>query len=356
MSERTTGGDVAALLRELAELKTANPGVRARDAAAELGISECALVAIRCGDGVSRLEGDFKNLIKGMPSVGRVMVLTRNDHVVHERHGEFGKVGFNSHVGLVLNETVDLRIFIKHWRFGFLVEEHVRSGNRTSLQFFDGAGDAVHKIYLNEESDRQAFGGLVSGFVASEQEPFLPSVTPYPEKPSDRPDDAIDKVGLLKDWGELQDVHDFRQLLLDHEVGRHQAMRLAEGRFTERAPLSAMDEVLNQAAERQIPIMVFVGNRGCIQIHTGVVKNIKRMGDWLNVLDPDFNLHLREDRIADAFIVRKPSEDGTITALELYDADAELILTVFGARKPGNPELESWRTLAAEVAGALTAA
>jgi hypothetical protein len=37
--------------------------------------------------------------------------------------------------------------------------------------------------------------------------------------------------------------------------------------------------------------MCFVGNRGCIQIHTGPVKNIKIMGPWLNVMDPGFNLH-----------------------------------------------------------------
>jgi putative hemin transport protein len=43
--------------------------------------------------------------------------------------------------------------------------------------------------------------------------------------------------------------------------------------------------------------MVFVGSPGCIQIHSGPVKNIKVMNEWLNVLDPDFNLHVREDLI-----------------------------------------------------------
>ncbi len=348
--------DAKGLRERLSTLKAENQSVRARDAAVILGVSECALLSVRCGDGVTRLDGDFKALIKGMPAVGRVMVLTRNEHVVHERHGEFGKIGFNSHVGIVLNETVDLRIFIKHWRFGFHVQEEARSGLRTSLQFFDATGEAVHKIYLVDGSDRQAFGALVNAFVAEDQAPAMPTVSPKPEKEEARADEAIDRSGLLKEWSALKDVHDFRQILLSFGAGRHQAMRLAEGRFTERAPHTAMFDVLTQASNRKIPIMVFVGNRGCIQIHTGVVENIKRMGDWLNVLDPEFNLHLREDRIADSFIVRKPTEDGTVTALELYDSDNELILTVFGARKSGTPELDSWRNLAAEVAGAMTAA
>lgn len=356
MTIETIDAGAADLAQRLDSLKTANPGMRARDAAAELGVSECALLAIRCGSGVTRLAGDFKALVQGMPAVGRVMVLTRNEHVVHERHGDFGKIGFNSHVGIVLNETVDLRIFIKHWAFGFRVEEAVRSGMRTSLQFFDRAGDAVHKIYLVDGSKRDAFDNLVETFVSVDQTPGLPKTVPYPEKKSDKPDSEIDRAAMLAEWSELKDPHDFRKVLSNHGAGRHQAMRLAEGRFTERAPLTAMSDVLHLAASRKIPIMVFVANRGCIQIHSGLVENIKKMGDWLNVLDLDFNLHLREDRIADAFIVRKPSDDGTITSLEIYDTDNELIVTVFGLRKPGNQELDAWRNLASEVAAAVPAA
>jgi hypothetical protein len=44
------------------------------------------------------------------------------------------------------------------------------------------------------------------------------------------------------------------------------------------------------------------------------------MGPWLNVLDPGFNLHLREDLIASAWIVRKPTADGVVSSLELFDA------------------------------------
>ena len=271
-------------------------------------------------------------------------------------HGEFGKIGFNSHVGIVLNETVDLRIFIKHWAFGFRVEEAVRSGMRTSLQFFDRAGNAVHKIYLVDGSKRDVFDKLVETFVSADQTSGLPETVPYPKNKADKPDSEIDRAAMLAEWSELKDPHDFRKVLSNHGAGRHQAMRLAEGRFTERAPLTAMSDVLHLAASRKIPIMVFVANRGCIQIHSGLVENIKKMGDWLNVLDLDFNLHLREDRIADAFIVRKPSDDGTITSLEIYDTDNELIVTVFGLRKPGNQELDAWRNLASEVAAAVPAA
>ena len=95
--------------------------------------------------------------------------------------------------------------------------------------------------------------------------------------------------------------------------------------------------------------MVFVRNRGMIQIHSGPVKKIKEMNQWLNVLDPEFNLHLRQDLIAESWIVEKPTEDGVVTSLEIFDSEGEQIVTFFGARKPGKPELKGWKEIAGEL-------
>lgn len=98
--------------------------------------------------------------------------------------------------------------------------------------------------------------------------------------------------------------------------------------------------------------MVFVGSRGCVQIHSGPVERIRRMGPWLNVLDPRFNLHLREDRIAEAYVVRKPSVRGDIHSLELFDASGGCFCQIFGARPPGGAERADWRELVSGLPGA----
>ena len=95
--------------------------------------------------------------------------------------------------------------------------------------------------------------------------------------------------------------------------------------------------------------MVFVGSPGCIQIHSGPVKRIEPMDirgvQWLNVIDPTFNLHLREDAIAHVWKVEKPTSDGVVTSVEAFDHEGELMAMFFGARKPGKRELEDWRSL-----------
>jgi putative hemin transport protein len=80
------------------------------------------------------------------------------------------------------------------------------------------------------------------------------------------------------------------------------------------------------------------------------------MGPWLNVLDPGFNLHLREDHIAQAWLVRKPTVDGLVCSLELFDAQGRNIAMMFGERKPGQAERCDWRTLLESLADRQTAA
>ncbi len=91
--------------------------------------------------------------------------------------------------------------------------------------------------------------------------------------------------------------------------------------------------------------MVFTGNPGMIQIHSGVVSKVMAMGPWINVLDPDFNLPLRTDLVAEAWIVRKPTVDGLVCSLELFDQHGDVIAMFFGERKPGQAELCEWRAL-----------
>jgi putative hemin transport protein len=106
-----------------------------------------------------------------------------------------------------------------------------------------------------------------------------------------------------------------------------------------------MKAVFDAASETELPIMVFVSNPNCIQIHTGPIKKIFVMGPWLNIMDPAFNLHLREDAIDEAWVVRKPTEDGIVTGIELIDKEGVMFNQFFGKRKPGQPELTAWPEL-----------
>lgn len=338
-----------ALQQRWLQLKAENPRLRAKNAADEWGVSEAELVASSCdGKTVIRLTEDWENIIKEVETLGKVMALTRNESAVHEKNGIYQNISFKSHAGLVLDENIDLRIFHKRWGFGFAVPVENPRGTLYSLQFFDKAGTAVHKIYLKDAERLEKYNALVEKFRADDQSNEI-EIDPSIKEKKTVSIDEIDCDGFLQKWSELQDTHDFFPLLRKFKAERTDALKLAAGTFTWKVSNDSTRKMLEMASRKEVPIMVFVRSSGVIQIHSGPVSRIKVMDHWLNVLDPDFNLHLREDHIKESWIVEKPTEDGIVTALEIYDAEKNAIATFFGVRKPGKPELKSWRKITGEL-------
>ena len=337
----------AELAARWSRLRGEKPALRIRDAATTLGVSEAELVALGVGTTATPLKTDFRTLLNEMPTVGRVMCLTRNDHCVHERHGRFEDVQVSGPHGVVLGPDIDLRVFMGSWKHGFVVREPLKDGERLSLQFFDGAGEAVHKIYATGETDKAAFDALVQRHTAGTM-PEMKIVARGADA-ADRPDAEIDLEGLRTAWHGMKDTHEFFGMLAKFKVGRVQALRLIGDELARELPVRALRAAMEAAAGDGTPIMIFVGNRGCIQIHTGPIKRLVDTHGWFNVLDPDFNMHLRDAGVARVFSVRKPTADGVVTSIEAFDEQGRNILLMFGARKPGKPELEEWRAIVARV-------
>lgn len=308
---------------------------RAREIAARLGISEAQWVSANCPPIRSvRLRGTPQAIFKEIRKLGRVMALTRNDSCVHERHGEYLNVQADGPVGLVLGPDIDLRAFFGHWKDIFAVEE----GHRLSLQFFDEEGRAVHKIYCTEETDTSSYLTLVQDFAdvhAWSENVLIPRQSV--------PDTVSDVEHFRQTWLAMADTHDFFGMLKRFQVSRVGALRHAGTDLAQNVPVISIEAMLHRVALSETEIMCFVSNRGMIQIHSGVVKNIVRRGPWLNVLDPTFNLHLNTAAVKQAWVVNKPTVDGWVTSLEVFDDKDEMIVQFFGARKPGHPELTAWR-------------
>jgi putative hemin transport protein len=317
-----------------------NPRVRIRDAAKELQTTEAEILAAFAGSSVLRLNNEFPALLKRMPELGMIMTLTRNEACVHERKGVMEEVSVNNpHVGLVLGKDIDLRMFFGQWAFAFAVLENEEAGFKQSIQVFDRQGTAILKIYPQEPEKAAVFEQLVRDFSAAEQSEHL-VLTPVPPA-HHYSNDTVNEAAFRQAWSELKDTHDFFPMLKKFNVSRLHALTIA-GDYAHRVNNDTSKKLLQHAADTGLEIMVFVGNPGNIQIHTGAVANIVEIPGWINVMDPLFNLHLKSDLIAETWVVKKPSVDGVIHSVEVYDAAGELIVQFFGKRKPGIPELPAW--------------
>ncbi|MEZ5797730.1 MAG: ChuX/HutX family heme-like substrate-binding protein [Paracoccaceae bacterium] len=324
-------------------LRAETPKARARDFAATLGITEADLVAAHVGHGATAITADPDRLVPWAGRLGDVLALTRNDHCVHERRGEYLDYRTGAFAAMTLGPEIDLRIFAKHWVHGYAVEEPGEDGPRRSLQVFDAAGDAVHKVHLKPGSRHDLWADLTANMRLADQAQAL-NLSPRRPVEGAR-SDAAKATELRRAWEAMTDTHQFTGMVSDHGMNRLGAYRVAGAPYVARLEPEAVTQVLRQAAEGAVPVMIFVGNMGCIQIHGGPVERIVPMGPWINVMDPRFNLHLRADRLAEVYGVWKPTRTGDVYSVEAFAADGELILQIFGYRK--DTPVAPWNALVA---------
>ncbi|ANT54666.1 MULTISPECIES: hemin-degrading factor [Mesorhizobium] len=331
---------------EIRRAREDNPKIREHDLATKLGISEAELVAAHCGSSAVRIEPRVNDLLTGLETVGEVMALTRNESVVHEKVGVYDKVVTGNQHAMVLGDDIDLRIFPKVWAYGFAVEKRDGDDICRSLQFFDATGQAVHKVHLRPASNLYAYQKLVAKLESSSQAPIVSVKATGADDDAEVRDQSATIEDLRDHWSQLTDVHQFYDMLKTLKLRRCQAMRMVGEDYAWLLDKDAVGTMFQHAVEDELPIMCFVGNRGCIQIHSGPIKSVKPIGPWINVLDETFRLHLGTHHIREVWAVRKPTRDGHVTSLEAYGADGKMIIQFFGTRKEGECERGDWRGLA----------
>jgi putative hemin transport protein len=331
----------SSIARAYEHLLVENPKIRFRDAAEQLNVSEAELLFhTKMG---TLLNITPETCIEAFKDFGRVMSLTRNEACILEHKGEFEEVEISGPVATVIG-PIETRAFFHGWNHFFAVEQRKGTGIMRSIQVFDRFGDAVTKVFILNDKPNSAYEQLKANISQSEsfnvdKDELKNQVTP-----------SVDKETFVAAWKAISDPHDFFGMLRNHNIDRFSAMKLAEGECTFPFPSAKIPELLNQLSDKNMPVMIFAGNRGNIQIHQDVVKKIVPLHTddgkfWINVMDPDFNLHLRMDLLDKSWIVYKPSPDGPVWSIESYDINNEIAVQFFGLRKPGIPQPKEWKTL-----------
>ncbi|MBO9444597.1 ChuX/HutX family heme-like substrate-binding protein [Ruegeria sp. R14_0] len=322
-----------------------NTGQRDRDLAETLGITEGQLVAAFTGIDVTKLSAGLDDLFPMLNGLGEVMALTRNPSCVIEKVGQYDNYHSGAHASMVLTEEIDLRMFPSHWVHAFAIERETENGTKRSLQIFDAAGDAVHKIFLREGSDLSHWNKLVRTLAAEDQSQML---NVAPRKPAEAAKANPDKVDILRtEWAKMTDTHQFLRLTSKLKMNRLGAYRVAGEPLARALDPTSVAQMFEQVRDQALEVMVFVGNRGCIEIHGGPVQMLKLMGPWFNVLDPRFNLHLRSDHIAEVWAVTKPTQRGPAVSVEAFDREGGLIFQLFGRRSGEMDHRPAWDQLVA---------
>jgi putative hemin transport protein len=356
----------ASLTERYEALHAEQPKLALRDAAARLNVSEAELLAANgIGKTVTRLqEGETvpREIMRRALDLGKVMALTRNENGVLERTGVATRMKPQEAVtgldadkekerearmrniaGGYLGGEIDLRFTFKNWKYAFAVVQPGRDGAVSrSLQFFDQYGNAAHKVYVRSDAGVAVFDKIVADFRNPLQSADL-KVAAAAAKPALKPDSAVDVKEFQLAWNEINDVHQFNRLLSEFGVTREQGLRLGPADKVQRIPPLAVRQLLEQAAKQQIEIMAFLGNDSAIQIYSGKINKVQETGGYFNVLDPEFNLHLRDTAFVSGYIVKRAG----VVNVEFYDKDGKEVVSFFGVRSREHPVPQAWIDLTA---------
>ena len=330
---------------EIRIARAENPKMRERDLAAQLGISEAELVAAHCGEGVLRIEPRVNDLLTGLEAVGEVMALTRNESAVHEKIGVYDKVVTGNHNAMVLGENIDLRIFPKIWAHGFAVEKRDGDDIRRSLQFFDDAGDAVHKVHLRPASNLYAYQNLVAALMSADQSPAIVLNGVGEEEPASSEAGSADD--LRERWSRMTDVHQFFGMLKALKLSRHQAVRMiGEDYAWKLDDGSARRHVQSCGSRRECRSCASSAIAAASRSIPGRSRTSSRWGRGSTCSTRPSTCICGSITSANSGRCESPTKDGHVTSLEAYGADNQMIIQFFGKRHEGEGEREDWRFLA----------
>ncbi|MBB3224289.1 hemin-degrading factor [Pseudoduganella umbonata] len=342
-------------------LRAEQPKLGIRDAAKQLSVSEAELLATGIGKTATRLADSSsapREIMRRALDLGKVMALTRNENGVIEVTGEATRIAKQGDDGAkdaerearelniaggYLGGPIDLRFHFAKWKHAFAVVQPGKDGAVSrSLQFFDENGTAVHKVYLKDDGKVAVFDKLVADFRHPQQDGKL-AIVPAAPKAVETPDASVDVKEFQQAWKDMSDVHQFNRIVSEFKLSREQALRLAPAGVATKVAPQAVRQLLEQAAAKGVPIMAFVGNGAVTQIYSGKVNKVQESAGYFNVLDPDFNLHLRDKALKAGYVLQRAG----VTSVEFYDDKGELVVTFFGVRERGKPQPQPWLDLAA---------
>jgi len=289
------------------------------------------------------LDDRFPVLLQRLSELGNLTEVTHNGSALLEKHHVSGSLYSQNELTLAPTEAIQLRICYAQWKYGYALEELDDAGHTAhhSFQFFDHHGSMIHKIMLNKGKDTESFQQLLRDHAACHQR--------MPEHDAIAGENAgiglskIDINALRADWAHVQNHEDFIERQKTFDRHRLRKLRMAGKAFAYQVANDSARVILQRMTEFGTAIMTQVGNAGIVQAYCGKIKNIRSKDARLKIMNHGFRMLLREDDIDSIWVAKKPTTDGIVTSLEIFNRQGLQIASFLSKKRNGEPEPREWR-------------
>ena len=274
-----------------------NPKIRIRDAAKSMGVSEADLLSTELGNDVNYLKIDnISKFIAEILKIDQIMMLTRNESVVHELTVNPLEINF---VGNCLTDKHQLPLLefnhtiLKH----VFYQKKIHAGKELrSFQIFSKNGKSCIKFFLKGPNEHE-FDELGNRYNAKYNYTLLNEIR------HSRLDSLISKNGLPNDFN----YSSSNDLILKQK---------------------AVAIILKKCAKHQHPVEIEVFGIGVRQYFRGQIKKVVNFGLWENILDKEFNLHVLSNEIDKVLAKEIKTPERRSYIFDFFDKKAILLMRI----------------------------
>tara|TARA_B100000945_G_C20417864_1_gene616128 strand:- start:1851 stop:2843 length:993 start_codon:yes stop_codon:yes gene_type:complete len=248
--------------------------LRIRDIAERLQVSEAELLCLGINSSVNFLKfTDINIFFKNILILDKVMFLTRNDEAVHEMSCKSSQISTSYDKVLTIKYLKEILLILNHHSIKYIFSEDKKIKNRAlrSFQLFNSSGQAILKIYDKSDNASQ-FYKIINNFKIDFS--YQLKINPDPKSASSN----IIHINFLNNFYS----NNFKK------NNSYKRKRIANIRF--------LRELLLLCSKAQFNLGIYVPSYSSLQFYHGKIKKIVDFKSWLNILDPSFNLHIKENK------------------------------------------------------------
>ena len=273
-----------------------NKKVRIRDAAKKLNCSEAELLSLQIGKNLNYLEiKDLNVFFKKILTIDKIMLLIRNDFVVHEKNLKTKDITFNEN-SFLFKKNNDVILKFHPGSICHILYESKLHGKRElkSFQFFNSQGDSILKIYLKGK-DYIKFSDIAKEYVID-----------YNYQVQEN----LDKITSIP------------------KIEKNLFFQNCDLKNTRTIQNNILRSVLEKFAKEKKQISIYAIGTSSIQYHNDFIKNIVEYGPWINVIDKEFNIHALEKMLDKSMIFEYLYNDKSVYNIEFFDKNENLLMGI----------------------------
>ena len=277
--------------------------------------SELGAMMAEPGFSAAPLAAPVAAIAAEFPALSAVVAVTTNPCAVMTEIGAYAPPCFAGD-GLCLGQSgTGLRIHCGSVATALAVERPDHGQVPCSLQFFDGAGAALHKCFLTSVVDDFAFADLTRDWIGSP--PAESAADPAAGMPAmagmmpAQPDGA---------WWRWRDgAFQVDGVLRDNGLARRASLPSWGEDLAWRIDPDILFDLMTLLSEVRMPVSIGVGNAAFVQMHQGAIDKAMRGGNMIRLTTGACSVSLDLEEIEEIWVTCFDAGGRTGHMLELYD-------------------------------------